>query len=273
MREGMEKKLFRDLLTHPASVFYKDEALVILIPSTKESLAFHMRDATGFKSTASGVRIRNDDDKYVVQTRKNETFLIQLTEMGWQQHTFALSFAPKHYSEWQIVKRYPSLKIAFETHAKKMGCLPWIDNPTEEDIETALKADPANMRHVKKPSEAKKRKYLKKFPRTFEYMQQNPDLVRYAMENTEISLGEISSQFCSKSICKMGIRKNAHDIKYVPNHHKTKDIILLAIRQNPSVIRELSNVTLDMYVAAVKAGKDGWTYVPESMKKKVRKAL
>ena len=274
MREGMEKKLMLDLLKHPAQVFYKDETLVVLIPSTLESFAYHLNGANGYaNSSPTSIRLRNDDEKYVVQTRKNERFLIRLTESGWKQHVFIFEYTPKNYGEVGIINRYPSLKIAFEEKARKMGDLLMINDPTEDDIKIALKNSAENIRHVKNLTEAKKRKYIKEFPRTFEYMQQNPALVKYAMENTDITLGEISSTYCSASICKMGIKKNAHDLKYVPNHHKTDDMIMLAIRQDPGVIKDLRNPTMKMYVAAVKAGKNGWEMVPDSLRKKVRKAL
>jgi len=274
MREGMEKKLMLDLLKHPAQVFYKDETLVVLIPSTDESFVYHLTGAHGYSNSGpTAIRLRNDDEKYVIQTRKNERFLLRLTETGWKQHSFMFEYTPNNYGDFGIIKRYPSLKNAFEERAKTMGYLPMINDPTEDDIKIALKNSAENIRHVKNLTEAKKRKYIKEFPRTFEYMQQNPALVKYAMENTDITLGEISSTYCSASICKMGIKKNAHDLKYVPNHHKTDDMIMHAIRQDPGVIKDLRHPTMKMYVAAVKAGKNGWEMVPDSLRKKVRKAL
>ena len=91
------------------------------------------------------------------------------------------------------------------------------------------------------------------------------------MANTDIGLGVISSHFCSASICKQGVRKNPMALRYVPTEHKTKELILYAIRQDPQVLREIKTPTIDMYVAAVRSGKNAWEYVPDSLRKKVKK--
>lgn len=276
MREGLEKKLMLDLLMHPAQVHYKDDQIAVLIPSSTESLAYHLKVGTGDNRYTDSVgqrkRLENFETKYVVATRCGERFLgAESASSFGGESPFHWEYAP--YTEQVLLKKYPTLINAFDEVAQEIKYLPLIKNHTKELIEEAVKRNPANVRHLRNLTLKDKKYWIRHDSRTFEYMEQNPQLVKYAMDNTDVGLGKISSYFCTASICKKGLRKNPLDLKYVPNHHKSKELIMYAINQDPRALKEISHPTLDMYVTAAKAGKNGWNYIPESLKKKVKRAL
>ena len=275
MREGLEKKLMLDLLTHPAEVIYKDEHIAVLKPDGNESLGYHLSRGQGkfnfMNNLGQTLRVRNNDVAYVVATWKKERFIVLETDTGWKQRDLRFEYAG--LTPTKLVKKYPSLLDAFDKIATKIACLVLVKDQTEDVIKRALKYNPSHIRYVRKLTFEDKKRWIEYNPDVFEYMPQDKRLVEYAMDNTDVGLGKISSHFCTASICKKGIRKNPRDLKYVPTEHKTDEMAIYAIQRDPSVLSSITHPTTEMYVAAVKAGKNGWDYVPEGMKKKVKKLI
>lgn len=275
MKEGLEKKLMLDLLTHPAEVIYKDDNIALIRPGGMESLAFHLGQGKGanqFMNSPSHRQLfRNDDPKYVVATRRGERILARIQTGAFSSRSrLEWQFSP-YNTEERLLKKYPTLVDAFNDIAIKLSYLPLIKEHTKEVIEAAIKIDPANIRFVHNLTIKEQKYWIRQKVATFEYMNQNKELVQFAMANTDISLGQISSHFISASIAKQGIRKNPHDLRYVPNQHRTHELEIYAIKQDPSVLRHITHPSTDMYVAAVRSGKNAWEYVPDSLRKKVKK--
>jgi len=273
MKQGLEKKLMLDLLMHPAEVIFKDENIAVIRPNGIDSLVHHLKVGKGkfrFQDTAGARRgLSNSNNKMIVATRKGERFMAYLAAESFMRPSFNWEFAP--YTEPRLLKTYPTLIDAFNDIAIKINYLPLIKEHTKEVIEAAIKQDPANIRYVRNLTEKDKKYWIMQKSATFEYMQQTKELARFAMDNTDIGLGEISSYFCSASVCKKGLRKNPLNWKYVPTEHRTNDLLIYAIQQDPQVLNQVKTPTTEMYVAAVRSGKNAWDYVPESMKKKVKK--
>ena len=274
MKEGLEKKLLLDLLMHPAEVLYKDDMIALIKPSGTDSLVYHLEIGTGkyrYNASPANTRLlKNDNDKYVVATYKGERILATTATPGWRQHIIQWVFSP-YSTEERLIKKYPTLIDAFDKIASKINYLPLIKHHTKEVIAAAIKQDPANIRHVRNMTIKDKKYWLNHNSSTFEYMQQDKELVRYAMDYTDVGLGKIGSHFVTASIAKKGLRKNPSDLKYVPKQYQTPELVMYAINQDPSVLQQISHPTTEMYVAAVRAGKNGWDFVPDSLRKKVKK--
>lgn len=259
------KRLMLSLLKHPAKVYYKDDTIVVLDPQSIRSIEHYL------EIHELPIVHRNDDEKYVVHGNRGDKFLITFHESGWLSGQVKFAF---HDSLDDFLEVYPSLKIAFKDIVERIAYLPMIDDQTDELIDKALKDHPSNARYINRPlSFERQLDIMKRFPQAVRHMEQTIEMVEYGLRSNYLTLSDVQPRLLTKRIYKIALDANPMSIQRIPAEYLTEQDLLKAIGRRPAVLVYIRNPTLDMYIVAARAGQDAWNYIPDELKKKVRKSL
>jgi len=255
-------------MKYPASVFYHDDLIDILIPKDAKSLR-------GLGGVAVNEHV-NTDDYYVVRTHKKSTLVIKEAYAGFSERayfqivndTLCPSRDPDDFGP--VVRRFPSLYKAFREQAKELHFLPLIEKQLDADVHAALTADIANMKHVTNLTHKRKKYIIREFPGAFQYMEQTTELAKYLIKTEQGSLRDIKAGLRSRAICDMAVKRDAYDIEYIDG--PTEKQKLAAVRRDGRVLKLIRNPSIEVMVAAVNSHNTAWDFIKdEKVRRKIKK--
>lgn len=90
-------------------------------------------------------------------------------------------------------------------------------------------------------------KYLQK--------QQTFELCLLAAKGNGHTIQFAKNEFINKELCEIAVNTNGSAIKHVPTHLKTNELILTAIKKDPSVIDSISDQTEEMCLLAIETAQ------------------
>lgn len=260
MKRGHDLKgLMKDLLKYPATVTYRDDDIIVLLPSTDESLLYF---GVGLWSSIS----RKGYDIHVVLPRNGRPFDIAVPTEDYAR------FETQGCDIFEAVKKYPSLCKAFEEVAKERAYLPLIENQTDKDIHRALTDSHSNVRFVKNLTHKRKKEILSRWVDCFMYMEQTKELCEFMVKvHGGAPLRTIRSEFKTDKLCAEAVRSWPGAIHYVPR--QTEALKLLAVARDGSILSDIKNPSFDVMCVAVNQSPVAWDSIKDpKLRRKIKKA-
>ena len=283
MNDKRDRRLMRDMLRYPATLFFRDEQLAIIQPNGQESYEFW----TPVVKVSSWSHKRDFTNTYIVRSNSKEYFEVTKSagHMTGGKFTFGKSayldahvpkgeFATvKTYertiSEW--LKKYPSLLDAFGEMAEKMAFLPMIPNQTDEIIWEALNSDLSNIQYIDNLTHKGKLAILRRWPSCIKAMGQTQELCDFVVKQDGGNISYIDESFRNQKLCERAVQDYSPALRYVVN--QTEKICLLAIKRDAMSLQYIKNPTMKMYVAAVNRSPNAWNLIKkEKLRKEIKKA-
>lgn len=274
-----------DMLRAPATLFFSDDHIAIIQPTTQESYEFY----APIIKTSSWTRSSGKDftNVYIVRTNSKEYFEVtkSASNLGGGVFTFGeSSYLDSHVGKDEFgthrtydrsikeyLKKYPSLYDAFGPMAKQMAFLPLILKQMDDDILKAMKASIMNLKYIENLTHKRKLQILKRWPSCIKEIGQTQELCDFIVKENGANLSLIDEHFRKQKLCERAVSDYAHALAYVPN--QTEKICLIAIKRDAMALKYVRNPTMRMFVTAVNRSPEAWTLIKkEKLRKEVRKA-
>lgn len=275
MAKLKDKKLMLELLKYPATVFYNDYAITI----------FQSYDQKAFIHYSEGCRSLNDDNQdqeYIVRGHKgSDVFVLRLDDSVYYDKNakFTIIGSNKrkgiNYPLAYYLQQYPSLYDAFGEIAKEIHFLPFIKNPTDDDVHNSLTNDPATIMQVPKLSNKKLKTLLRDHPDCAKHIpesMQTKDIANYLVDkHGGDMLRVVKKVLRDEKLCMKAVRDYATAVRDCPV--QTEQIKLEAAKRDGRSLRYIKDPSFAVKLAAVRNHPDAWLHITdEKERRKLKKA-
>lgn len=279
-----DKQLLKEMLRHPASIVYRDDKILVLLPQTMESYTHYTNGAIQIPDTRFLSPKEAIEGAHVVRTYRNEVFVLKTATDPYDRSTkfqFCVSTPRPSNSNVmnakdaiaEYIDKYPSLYKAFGELAKKHAYLPLIEFQSDDDITRALKKDVHNVVFIKNLTHKRKMRIVEQYPDTIKYVEQSIELCTHVIRTAGgDQLKNVSEGLRTQKLCHLAVQSNPHAIKYVPQNLQTVAICMEAVKRDGTALAQIRNPSLEVCIAAVNKSPNAWQYIKDDkLVKKIRK--
>jgi len=274
MSSAKDRRLMKELLKYPATVFFKDKYITV----------FQTNDPKSFIHYSQGIRTishHEHEQQWIVRGYRGD--IIVLRHELFDDFIRIIGHKPADGNRigsdiglTYYQHLYPSLFDAFEELAEKINCLPFIRNQTEEQIMAAIKENPRHVQSVRKMTKKLMKKLIREFDGSvvphIQPQYWTSDIAHYIIDiHGGDMLHYVPDNLRSPQLCLKAVRDYPLSIRDCPM--QTDELAMVAAKKDGRSLSYIKKPTFAVKKAAVKSHPDAWLCIKdEKERKKLKKA-